>query len=172
MRSGESKTTTTTTKNVNSIRQTCLPGPHTLTTPPPLSLHIRKLCNTSHLVMSLNESVGQQETDVTGHIESRSADSLLSQLTKEPLGPRHALHASQTEFSPFLWTRGVYKWVGGLWANMGASGPICPRPTSSLWATGRILRPPFPWIRALQTGAKSGHTWSPLRALTRGRQGL
>lgn len=109
----------------------------------------------------------KKETDVTGHIESRSTDSLLSQLTKEPLGVRHALHASQTEFSLFLWTLGVYECVG-------ASGPIwgMSHPTRSLWATGRILSPPFPWIPSLQTGAKSGDTWSPLRVLTRGRQGL
>lgn len=94
----------------------------------------------------------KKENDVTGNIESGATDSLLSQLTKEPLGVRHALRASQTEFSLFLWTVGVYECVG-------ASGPAwgMPRPTRSLWAIGRILSPPFPWIPSLQTG---GQIWA------------
>lgn len=58
---------------------------------------------------------------MTGYTESRSTDSLLSQLTKEPLGVRHALRDSQTEFSLVLWTLGVYECVG-------ASRPICGMP--------------------------------------------
>lgn len=46
--------------------------------------------------------------------QDSATDSLLSQLTKEPLDPRHALHASQTEPSLCLWTMGVYECVGAL----------------------------------------------------------
>lgn len=94
----------------------------------------------------------KKETDVTGHRERRSTDSPLSQLTKESLRVRHTLHASQTEFSLFLWTLSVYECVG-------ASGPIwgLSRPTRSLWATRRILSRLFPWIRSLQTG---GQIWA------------
>lgn len=89
-----------------------------------------------------------------------AADSPLSPLAKEPLGLRHALHASQTGFSPFLWTLGVYKW-----AVVGAGGRgsgvvvVVPshRPTSSLRATG--WNSPPRRLRGYRGPVDLGRTW-------------
>lgn len=101
------------------------------------------------------------EADVTEHIESGSTDSPLSQLTKELLGARHALHASQTETSLFFMDCGCLWERGGLWADI----PMGRYPSGPLGE--------FSVHVSVDTiPADSGQIWSPLRALTRGRQRL
>lgn len=103
-------------------------------------------CNYLKLV---NET--KQENDVTGNIESRVTDSVLSQLTKEPLGVRHAFPAHQTEVSRFY----------GLWVSMSVWEPLdhyggCPVPPAPSGPLGEFLVRCFLGYSPCRLGANLG----------------
>lgn len=67
----------------------------------------------------------------------RQTDSLLSLLTKKPLGLRHTPYANQTELSLFSWSVCVCVWGVGVPRDLGLGGrggdlPFPPTPSGAL----------------------------------------